>query len=96
VGAPLLLVCLVLHYELFCYLDPVDMGIAQYFALFGGTAVVQESGASGTLNGAVGSGSGSLDSAFTVNGMRFTSDATTLQVAKDITAAMANCSGRAK
>jgi hypothetical protein len=72
------------------------MGIAQYFAVFGGSGFDQGNGASGTLNGALGSGTTTtLNSAFTVNGMRFTSDATTLQVAKDLTAAMADCSGRA-
>jgi hypothetical protein len=70
------------------------MGIAQYFSVFTNQSLVQGNEVSGTLNGAVGSGSGSLDSAFTFNGLRFTSDATTLQVAVDLTAAMADCSGR--
>jgi hypothetical protein len=72
------------------------MGIAQYFAVYGGLGFNQESETSGTLNGALGSGTSvNLDSAFTVNGQVFTSDATTLQVAKDLTAAMADCSDRA-
>jgi hypothetical protein len=75
---------------------PVEMGIAQYFAVFGNISVVQGGGSSGKLNGAMGSGTSvTLDSAFTVHGRVFTSDATTLQVAEDLTAAMADCSGRA-
>ncbi len=73
------------------------MGIAQYFAVFGGAGVTYNNvGASVTLNGALGSGiTVDLGSAFIVNGLTFTSDATTLQVAEDLTAAMADCSGRA-
>jgi hypothetical protein len=80
---------------LFFKIDPVDMGVAQYFSVFANMSVVQGTGASGTLNGAVASGTSlTLDSAFTIDGMTFTSDSTTLQVAKDLTAAMADCSGR--
>jgi hypothetical protein len=78
------------------YIAPVDIGIAQYFAVFGVAGVIQNDGAYGTLNGALGSGTSvTLDSAFTVSGRAFTSDATTLQVAMDLTAAMADCSDRA-
>ncbi len=71
------------------------MGVAQYFSVFANMSVVQGTGASGTLNGAVGSGSGSVDSAFTVTGRVFEQDATSRKAAIDLLAAMADCSDRA-
>jgi hypothetical protein len=72
------------------------MGVAQYFAVFGGAGLDQAAGSSGALNGVVGSGTTvTLDEAFIVSGLTFTSDATTLHVSTDLAAAMADCSGRA-
>jgi hypothetical protein len=83
-------------YLLFLNTAPVDMGITQYFAVFGKTGFVPYTMTSGTLNGAVSSGTSfTLESTLIVNGVRFISDATTLQVAVDLAAAMADCSGRA-
>jgi hypothetical protein len=73
----------------------VNLGLAQYFAVFAGVNIYQSVGSYGALYGALGvQGEVVDDGNFTSNNDIFTNNSITAQVLADITAAMADCSSR--